>query len=93
MRNYELTLVLEGKATAAKKKAVQTSMEKIVSILKGKVVKFEDWGTKELASPIVKNTSGNFLHFKLELDSLSAKQLTAKLRSEEAVLRHLLIRV
>jgi len=93
MRNYELTLVLDGKATTAKKKTQQESIEKIVNTLKGKVVKFEDWGLKDLASPIGKNTSGNFLHFKLELESKSAKQLTIKLRSEETVLRHLLIRV
>lgn len=93
MRNYELTLVLDGKATTAKKKTQQESIEKIVNTLKGKVVKFEDWGLKDLASPIGKNTSGIFLHFKLELESKAAKQLTIKLRSEETVLRHLLIRV
>ncbi len=92
MRNYELTLVLDGKAAAGKKKT-QELIEKIVTTLKGKVVKFEDWGVKDLASSIGKSTSGIFLHFKLELDSISAKQLTVKLRSEEAVLRHLLIRV
>lgn len=93
MRNYELTLVLDGKATSAKKKSAQETIEKIVNVLKGKVAKFEDWGMKDLASPIGKNTSGIYLHFKLELDGSTAKQLTAKLRSEETILRYLLIKV
>lgn len=93
MKNYELTLVLDGKTSSAKKKATQETIEKIVTTLKGKVAKFEDWGNKDLAFQIGKSTSGIFLHFKLELDGTAAKQLIVKLRSEEEVLRSLLVRV
>ena len=84
MPKYELTLVLDLKATPAKKKAVGETIEKIIKMGKGKVEKTEDWGEKG---------SGQLLHFLLELDSASAKGLEAKLKAEEAVKKYLIIRI
>lgn len=44
MNKYELTVVLDPKATVAKKKKVIETIEKIISLLKGKLGKVEDWG-------------------------------------------------
>ena len=84
MRKYELTLVMDTKATPAKKKAVGETIDKVVKVFKGKVEKTEDWGQKG---------SGQVLHFLLELDSASAKGMEAKLKSEEAVKKYLIIRI
>lgn len=84
MQKYELTLVLDVKATAAKKKSVGEMIEKVVKVFKGKVEKTEDWGEKG---------SGQLLHFLLELDSASAKSLEAKLKGEEAIKKYLIIRI
>ena len=92
MNTYELVLVLPEKATPAKKKSVAETLETTVKVFKGKVVKSDDWGKVELAYPIMGNDNGNFLFFELELESASAKQLQAKLRLEEGVIRHLLIK-
>ena len=67
MRQYELTIILAGKATPAKKKSVTEKIKKLITTLKGKVGKVEDWGEKELAYQIAKNETGIFLHFPLEL--------------------------
>ena len=91
MRNYELTVVLDGKATPAKKKSVTELVEKVVTIGKGKVGKVEDWGTKDLAYKIGKSTTGVYLFFPLELETHSAKEVTAKLRASEEIIRYLLI--
>lgn len=91
MRDYELTVVLAGGTTPAKKKSAIEKVEKLVATLKGKVGKVEDWGEKEFANKIGKNTSGVFLHFPLELEASAAKALNVKIK-EEAVLRHLLVR-
>ncbi len=92
MRNYELTILLDGKATAAKKKRVVDKIKKIITTLKGKVGKLEDWGEKELAYKIKKSTTGIFLHFPLKLNSAAAKAINGKLRLEEEILRYLLVR-
>ena len=97
MRKYELTVVLDGKATPAKKKSVTELVEKVVAIGKGKVGKVEDWGTKDLAYPlhgnskIGKSATGVYLHFPLELETDSAKEVMAKLRANEDIIRYLLI--
>ena len=92
MNKYELTLVLDGKATVAKKKKVTESIQKFITLNKGKVVKVDEWGVKDLAYKIDKSSTGLFLSFILELEGVGAKALKDKLRTEEGVIRSLLIR-
>lgn len=93
MNQYELTIVLPGKTTTAKKKSFQEKIEKVLSLSKGKIVKVEDWGERELSYPIRRNESGSYLHYKLELSSEAAKIVSDKIRLEEGLLRHLLVLV
>lgn len=92
MNKYEVTLILDGKAGIAKKKKVNESFEKIVKSLKGKIAKSDEWGVKDLAYKIGKSSTGLFLHFILELDGVGAKDLKDKLRTEEPILRYLIVR-
>ncbi|OGM18423.1 30S ribosomal protein S6 [Candidatus Woesebacteria bacterium RIFCSPHIGHO2_01_FULL_38_10] len=92
MNAYELTVVLPGKITPAKKKQVLEKIESLIKTLKGKVKKIEEWGEIELAYTIKKNTTGFFLHFILELESKSGKILNSKFRLEEDIIRYLLIK-
>jgi len=92
MRNYELTIVLDGKATSAKKKAIQNLVEKIVELGKGKIGKVEDWGVKDLAYKLGKSSTGVYLHFPLELDAETVKNVASKIKVESEILRYLLIR-
>jgi len=92
MQKYELTVLLDGKATSAKKKSVRDEVEKLVKEAKGKVGEVEDWGEKTLAYKIGKSESGNYLFFPLELDPQEVKGLSTKLNINENVVRLLLIR-
>ncbi len=93
MQTYELTLVLPEKATPAKKKQVESTIESMVKVFKGKVKETKDWGKMDLAYPIKKNDVGNFLHYVLELEKDKAAQIDQKLRLEEEVIRYLLVKV
>lgn len=86
MNKYELTIVLDSKAGAPKKKKVVESIEKLAKITSEK-----DWGVKELAYKIGKSTSGLYLYFELELDPKGVKALNEKLRTDADILRFLLI--
>lgn len=90
---YELALVMGEKTTAAKKKAMVDLIDKMASTLKGKVVSTDDWGERELAYEIEKNKSGYFMIFTLELDSQGAKAIGEKIRLEDNVIRHLLVKI
>ena len=92
MNTYELTIVLPDKATEAKKKSFTETLGKIIKVSKGKITKKDDWGEIGLAYPIEKNKSGNFLYFELEMDGPSVKDLNQKLKLEEGVIRHLLVK-
>lgn len=91
MNKYELTIVMDAKAQAAKKKKVVEGFEKVLETSKGKVTSSKDWGVKELAYKIGKSTSGLYLYFELELDPKGVKALNEKLRTDADILRFLLI--
>ncbi|MDP3994756.1 MAG: 30S ribosomal protein S6 [bacterium] len=92
MNKYELTVILDGKTTPAKKKTFQELLEKLIKITKGKIVKLDEWGVRDLAYNINKSATGLYLHYNLELESGEVKGLETKLGQEDLVLRHLLIR-
>ena len=83
MQKYELTIVLDPKATASKKKAASEMVEKVVAISKGKVGKIEDWSAK---------AAGIYLHFPLELTGQGAKGLLAKVAVENDIKKYLLMK-
>lgn len=92
MNSYELAIVLDGKATAAKKKTVTAKLEKLIEPAKGKLGKPEEWPARTLAYKIGKSETGVFLFFPLELTGEAAKSLSNKLRLEEEILRYLLVK-
>ncbi len=91
MENYELTLVMPGKAKA-KEKTVKERIEKVLKTLEGKIAKAESWGEIELSYDIKKEKSGIFLYFELELGKSSVKALNEKLRMDGDVIRYLLVK-
>lgn len=83
MNKYELTVVLDAKATPAKKKKIVEMIEKVVSVTRGKSGKPEDWGAIG---------AGLYLHFLLELESSKVKGIFTKLDQETEILKYLLVR-
>ena len=92
MGNYELTIVLSGKATAAKIKSIKEKIDNFISAFKGKIEKVDEWGKIDLAYKIEDNSSGNFLHYNIELEPGNIKSLSDKLKMEEEIIRYLLVR-
>lgn len=92
MNNYELTVILEAKTTAAKKKAFLETIEKTVNLLKGKMDKVEDWGVKVLFHKMNKNIEGLFLHIPLEISAEDVKKLDLKLKTDDNIIRHLIVK-
>ncbi len=90
-RNYELVIVLDGKATVAKKKASLEKVETFIKGLEGKIIESLDWGVKDLAYPIKKTFSGSYTIFQLELPAPAARVVNERLRLEEDILRYLLM--
>ncbi|OGM19060.1 30S ribosomal protein S6 [Candidatus Woesebacteria bacterium RIFCSPHIGHO2_01_FULL_37_10] len=92
MKDYELTIVLPGKFTPAKKKAVQERIEKLIKTFKGSVDKMNDWGVLDLSYKILGNTTGIFLNYDLKLEGKMVREVETKLKMEEDIIRYLLVR-
>ncbi len=92
MQHYELTIVLDGRATAVKKKAVTERIETMVKTFNGKMGEVKDWGEKELSYKINKSTAGIYLHFPMELNPLDAKTIPSKLKRDEDIIRYLIVK-
>ncbi|KKR42989.1 MAG: Ribosomal protein S6 [Candidatus Woesebacteria bacterium GW2011_GWF1_40_24] len=92
MNKYELTLVLDGKSGAAKKKKVTETLDKLLEVYKGKVLATKDLGEKKLAYKIGKSQTGLYLFFELELVPNAVKTLNDKMRVDSELIRFLLIR-
>jgi len=90
--NYELTIVMDGKSTPAKKKTAGEKIEKLVKTNKGKIVKSDDWGSKDLAYTIGESDTGSFMYYELELESEGARTIPNKLKLEDDVIRYLLVK-
>ena len=84
MRKYELTIVLDKKSSAAKKKAVVETIGKIIKVFNGEIETTLDWGEKEY---------GIYVHFVVKLDPSAAKQIAVKMKSEDDIIRYLLVKV
>ena len=89
MRNYELVLVLRPSVKEADKKKLLDSVKAWFGGLK--ITKEEDMGTKVLAYPIKKETSGIYLDFVLEGENVPA-DLEKKVNANDNIIRHLLLR-
>lgn len=92
MQNYELTVVLPGGISEAKKKTTQEKIKKIVEENRGKVKEMGELGKIDLARRVKKETSGIFLNFALELDGKGVKTVQDKVKMEEEIIRYLLVR-
>lgn len=92
MEKYELTIILDGSATPAKKKSESEKISKLVETYKGLITDEADWGKIDFAYPIKHTDSGVYLYYQLELEASSAKTLNTKLSTEGNIVRYLLTR-
>jgi ribosomal protein S6 len=93
MEKYELTVIVSEKTTPAKVKSFGQKLEKLLTTLKGKITEEKNWGTLEFSYKIKKEGSGVYLHYVLELDKKTVSKLNESLRTDDLVIRHLLVSV
>lgn len=87
-----MTLVLDPDLTSEKQKKLTEKIEKIISDYQGKVIKANEWGRKELAYPILKKNSGFYFFIDLEFPPEASINIEKKLRTEEGIIRFLLVK-
>jgi len=93
LHDYELMLIISPEVMD---EALDTTMDKISRFITekgGMVSNVERWQKRRLAYPIRRFTEGNYVLTQFKLKPALGKELEARLRISEEVLRHLLIRI
>ncbi len=91
MAFYEYTIV--GKQDLSDKE-MQSLVDKYSKIIdkSGKILKTEKWGLLNLANKIKKNKKGNFIHFKIEIEGKTVKEIEKQLSIDSNVIRYLTVK-
>lgn len=89
MRTYELVLVLKSGLTESQQKKVADTLKTWLKAVK--ITKEDNWGKKQLSYPIKRETSGVYLDYVLEAETIPA-DLEKRILGQDGVLRHLLVR-
>ena len=91
MAFYEHTIV--GKQDLSDKE-MQSLIDKYSKIFvkSGKILKTEKWGLLNLASKIKKNKKGNFVHFKIEIEGKTVKEIEKQLSIDSNIIRYLTVK-
>ena len=93
MRNYEMMFIVKSGIDADKAKEEVETLKKIITSGKGKVSKVDEMGQRKLAYPIKKEVSGIYYVFTFECDKETLSELDRRIKINENILRHLIIRL
>ena len=92
MRNYEVVFIVhpdQSEQVPAMVERYQT----LVTSQCGKVHRLEDWGRRQLAYPIQKLVKAHYICFNFECGQATLDELENAFRFNDAVLRHLVIKM
>ena len=93
MNLYEHTIIARQDASPSELKQLTEKYSKIVEKNDGEVVKTENWGLLNLSYLIKKNKKGNYLHFKIEGNGKTIKELEKTEKIDKNLLRYLTVKV
>ena len=92
MNKYEMMFIVKATMEESSVKAAAENVKKLAESLKAKVDSFKEMGQKKLAYPIKKEISGNYYLMQVEANKDIISEFDRKIRLDENVLRHLIIR-
>ena len=93
MNFYEHTIIARQDTSPSQIKQIQDKYSKIIENNEGNIVKYESWGLMHLSYLIKKNKKGNFLHFKIEGNGKTIKELEKIEKIDKNLLRFLTVKV
>jgi small subunit ribosomal protein S6 len=91
VRKYECIVVLHPGVSADAGASILGRFEATVANHGGTILDKDEWGTRTLAYPIEKNTSGIYTFYRFMADNTLVKEADRDFRLDDRVLRHLLV--
>ena len=93
LRNYEMVLVINPELAEEKYDIALNNISRLIADMGGIVSDVKQWGKRKLAYPIKQFSEGNYVLAQLKLKPALSKEMEAKLRISDDILRHLLVRL
>ena len=89
---YEMVVVTSAESSESDRKNLTNQIKKIIEAEKSEVVDVNDWGNRDLAYPIKKNTQGFYSVITFKGNSRIPQILSSKFRLMDEILRYLIVR-
>ncbi len=93
MRKYEIMFIVKATQESADVKKTAENAKTILTKEKATVAEFKELGEKKLAYPIKKEISGYYYVMQVEANNDAITEFDRKVRLDENILRHLIIRL
>ena len=93
MAFYESVIITRPELTESQIENLISSLSKIISNEKGKVVKKENWGLRNLAYKIKKNKKGHYFMLNLDSNPSVIFEYERQMRINEDIIRFLTIKI
>lgn len=91
MKKYEIMYILKAGLDDAARKAEVDKLHGIITSNGGKITDVNEWGLREFAYPIKKETKGYYVVIKIEADNVALNEFDRITRFDNNVLRTLVI--
>ena len=91
MQSYEVMYIMKTR-NEERKDEVVSKFENTIKENGGNVEKSDIWGTKRLAYTIQDEEFGIYVLTTFEAEAMAVKELDRKLRQDEEIMRHMIIR-
>ena len=92
MRHYEIVFIVHPDQSEQVPAMIERYRSTITS-RKGAIHRLEDWGRRQLAFPLAKVHKAHYVLMNIECDSETMAELEHSFRFNDAVLRHLTIKM
>ena len=90
MEKYEIMYILSATLTDEARKAEIEKLHKILADNKGQVKEVKEWGLKDFAYPMKKQTKGYYVIIKVTADKACLDEFTRLAKLDNQVIRHLI---
>lgn len=92
MDKYEIMFIVKNTIDDEANKKVADTLKDLITTDKGNIIEFKEMGKRKLAYPIKKELTGTYYVMNVEAKHETIKEFDRKVRLNENVLRHLIIK-
>ncbi|MDR1008678.1 MAG: 30S ribosomal protein S6 [Rickettsiales bacterium] len=93
MAIYESVFILRQDLTSPQVEEAVGAFKSVIESLKGKIIKEESWGLKNLAYKIKKNKKGHYILLETSASADAIKEFERKMSLSENVLRYMSVKL